>query len=179
MMGFCRSNLICRRFSSIYTTISSSSSSCAADWCWNMKRSLFHGSTGGVTPFPDNSKAPISPSSYHLNGGPSYMRGAVFWEPNKPLTFEDFHMPRPKSGEVLIRTKACGVCHSDLHVIKGELPFASPCVVGHEITGEVVEHGPLTDTKIIRRLSFAIVTAAANFNHHNEHATGSDNVIFE
>lgn len=46
---------------------------------------------------------------------------------------------------------ACGVCHSDLHVIKGELPFASPCVVGHEITGEVIEHGPLTDSKIIER----------------------------
>lgn len=36
--------------------------------------------------------------------------------------------------------------------MKGELPFASPCVVGHEITGEVVEHGQLTDTKIIERL---------------------------
>ncbi|CAL5336671.1 unnamed protein product [Camellia sinensis] len=49
------------------------------------------------------------------------------------------------------KVQACGVCHSDLHVIIGELPFASPCVVGHEITGEVVEHGPLTDTKIIER----------------------------
>lgn len=48
---------------------------------------------------------------------------------------------------------ACGVCHSDLHVIKGELPFASPCVVGHEITGEVVEHGPLTDSKIVERFN--------------------------
>lgn len=48
---------------------------------------------------------------------------------------------------------ACGVCHSDLHVIKGELPFASPCVVGHEITGEVVEHGQLSDSKIIERLN--------------------------
>ncbi|GJW35183.1 alcohol dehydrogenase 1B [Tanacetum coccineum] len=47
---------------------------------------------------------------------------------------------------------SCGVCHSDLHVIKGELPFPSPCVLGHEITGEVVEHGPLTDTKTIERL---------------------------
>lgn len=46
---------------------------------------------------------------------------------------------------------ACGVCHSDLHVMKGEIPFASPCVIGHEITGEVVEHGPLTDHKIIKR----------------------------
>ncbi len=38
-------------------------------------------------------------------GLPSYMRGAVFWEPNKPLTIEDFRMPRPKSGEILIKTK--------------------------------------------------------------------------
>lgn len=38
-------------------------------------------------------------------GLPSYMRGAVFWEPNKPLTIEEFHMPRPKAGEVLIKTK--------------------------------------------------------------------------
>lgn len=60
-------------------------------------------------------------------------------------------MPRPKANEILIKTKACGVCHSDLHVIKGEIPFASPCVVGHEITGEVVEHGPLTDTRNIQR----------------------------
>uniref|UniRef100_A0A2N9EUG6 Enoyl reductase (ER) domain-containing protein n=1 Tax=Fagus sylvatica TaxID=28930 RepID=A0A2N9EUG6_FAGSY len=82
---------------------------------------------------------------------PKYMRGAVFWEPNMPLTIEEFHMPRPKAGELLIKTKACGVCHSDLHVMKGELPFASPCVVGHEITGEVAEHGPLTDSKIIER----------------------------
>lgn len=85
-------------------------------------------------------------------GLPSYMRGAVFWEPNKPLTIEEFHMPRPKAGEVLIKTKACGVCHSDLHVMKGEIPFASPCVVGHEITGEVVEHGALSDGTIIARL---------------------------
>ncbi|XP_015955779.1 uncharacterized protein LOC107480153 [Arachis duranensis] len=83
---------------------------------------------------------------------PSYMRGAVYWEPNKPLTIEEFNMPRPKAGELLIKTKACGVCHSDLHVLKGEIPFSSPCVVGHEITGEVVEHGPLSDPKIIERL---------------------------
>ncbi|KAL6542353.1 hypothetical protein OROMI_023955 [Orobanche minor] len=93
----------------------------------------------------------VEAAGYHVSNGPSYMRGAVFWEKDKPLTFEDFHMPRPKANEILIKTKACGVCHSDLHVIKGELPFASPCVVGHEITGEVVEHGPLTDSKIIER----------------------------
>lgn len=46
---------------------------------------------------------------------------------------------------------ACGVCHSDLHVMKGEIPFSSPCVVGHEITGEVVEHGTNTDNGVIKR----------------------------
>ncbi|XP_073117615.1 uncharacterized protein [Elaeis guineensis] len=93
----------------------------------------------------------IDAAGYHVAGGPSFMRGAVFWEPNRPLTIEEFHMPRPKAGEVLIKTKACGVCHSDLHVMKGELPFSSPCVVGHEITGEVVDHGAHTDTGVIKR----------------------------
>ncbi|CAK7328554.1 unnamed protein product [Dovyalis caffra] len=96
----------------------------------------------------DNTK--ISKSSYHVSSG-GFMRGAVFWEPNKPVTMEEFHIPRPKAGEVLIKTKACGVCHSDLHVIKGEIPFPIPCAIGHEITGEVVEHAELTDRKIVER----------------------------
>lgn len=79
------------------------------------------------------------------------MRGAVFWEPNSPLSIEEFQIPRPKAGEVLIKTKACGICHSDLHVIKGELPFSSPCVVGHEITGEVVGIGSHTDRRTVKR----------------------------
>lgn len=89
------------------------------------------------------------------------MQAAVFWEPGKPLSFEDFHMPRPKAGEVLIKTKACGVCHSDLHVMKGELPFARPCVVGHEITGEVVEHGAHTDPVTVRRCPIGSHVAGA------------------
>ncbi|KAL5229518.1 hypothetical protein ABZP36_028294 [Zizania latifolia] len=91
-----------------------------------------------------------SAAGYHVAGGPSFMRGAVFWEPGRPLTVEEFRMPRPKAGELLIKTKACGVCHSDLHVLKGELPFASPCVVGHEITGEVVDHGSMVLTHLLR-----------------------------
>ncbi|PAN33271.1 hypothetical protein PAHAL_6G007200 [Panicum hallii] len=90
-------------------------------------------------------------AGYHVAGGPSYMRGAVFWEPGRPLTLEEFQMPRPKAGELLIKTKACGVCHSDLHVMKGEIPFSSPCVVGHEITGEVVDHGTHTPVEIVNR----------------------------
>lgn len=89
------------------------------------------------------------------------MRGVMFTEPNQPLVIEDFQMPRPKANEILLKNKACGVCHSDLHVIKGELPFASPCVLGHEITGEVVEHGPLTDSKIIQRFPIGSLVVGA------------------
>lgn len=53
----------------------------------------------------DNKGVTSSAAGYHINNESSYMRGAVFWEPNKPLTFEDFHMPRPKVNEVLIKTK--------------------------------------------------------------------------
>ncbi|XP_054806331.1 uncharacterized protein LOC129309009 [Prosopis cineraria] len=38
-------------------------------------------------------------------GLPSFMRGAVFWESGKPLSIKEFHIPRPKAGEVLVRTK--------------------------------------------------------------------------
>lgn len=55
-------------------------------------------------------KHDVDVSSYNLNGGSSYMRAAVFWEPNKPLTIEEFHMPRPKSGEILIKTKGNDLC---------------------------------------------------------------------
>ncbi|CAN0917568.1 Succinate-semialdehyde dehydrogenase (acetylating) [Linum grandiflorum] len=92
-----------------------------------------------------------SDASYHISSG-GFMRGAVFWDSSRPISIEEFHIPRPKAGELLIKTKGCGVCHSDLHVIKGELSFPSPCAIGHEITGEVVEHGPMTDSKIIHRL---------------------------
>ncbi|RZS07724.1 hypothetical protein BHM03_00038608 [Ensete ventricosum] len=50
----------------------------------------------------------ITAAGYHVTGGPSFMRGTVFWEPNRPLTIEEFHMPKPKAGEILIKTKGHG-----------------------------------------------------------------------
>ncbi|KAL8249183.1 hypothetical protein R6Q59_006051 [Mikania micrantha] len=149
-MGFNRYNKLVR---TLINTSRSTTYPCSSLYCNQWRRSVMSSSPSSSSDDPKTSSfSTFSSSSYHVNGGPSFMRGAVFWEPNKPLTFEDFEMPRPKVNEVLIKTKACGVCHSDLHVLKGELPFPSPCVVGHEITGEVVEHGPLTDSKVIERL---------------------------
>src|SRR6185503_12642296 len=70
------------------------------------------------------------------------MKAAVLNGVNSPLSVEEIPVPRPKAEEVLIKVAACGVCHSDLHVAKGELKFPLPCVLGHEISGVVAEVGP-------------------------------------
>ena len=58
------------------------------------------------------------------------------------LAVETLADPVPGPGEVLIEVKACGVCHTDLHVMKGEVTFPTPCVLGHEVAGVVGEVGP-------------------------------------
>ncbi len=70
------------------------------------------------------------------------MRAAVLPEPNAQLQVEEIPTPTPKTGEVLVRVAACGVCHTDLHVIKGEVKFPTPAVLGHEISGTVAALGP-------------------------------------
>src|SRR3989441_6578512 len=65
------------------------------------------------------------------------MKAAVLSAVGGPLTIEDIPTPAPQAGEVLVRVAACGVCHTDLHVIKGEVQFPLPCVLGHEISGVV------------------------------------------
>jgi succinate semialdehyde reductase (NADPH) len=57
------------------------------------------------------------------------------------MVVEQLEMPRPRTKEVLVRVVACGVCHTDLHVMKGEVKFPAPCVLGHEISGVVEELG--------------------------------------
>ena len=70
------------------------------------------------------------------------MKAAVFNEVGSPLSIEEVRDPKPRTGEVLIRVAACGVCHSDLHVIKGEIAFPLPAVLGHEVSGTVLEVAP-------------------------------------
>lgn len=70
------------------------------------------------------------------------MKAAVLSRPGGGLSVELIPVPRPKTGEVLIRTTACGLCHSDLHVINGAIAFPTPAVLGHEVSGEIVEIGP-------------------------------------
>jgi S-(hydroxymethyl)glutathione dehydrogenase/alcohol dehydrogenase len=56
---------------------------------------------------------------------------------NAPLEIEDVSIDSPGPGEVLLKTAASGICHSDLHVIEGGLPMPPPCILGHEPAGVV------------------------------------------
>lgn len=69
------------------------------------------------------------------------MKAAVLPAVGVGMVVEDLPDPRPKVGEVLVRVSACGVCHTDLHVVKGEVKFPVPCVLGHEISGVVEAPG--------------------------------------
>ena len=64
----------------------------------------------------------------------------------RPLQLVEMPVPRPGPGEVLIAVHACGVCHTDLHTVEGELvPHRSPVVPGHQIVGDVVALGEGAD----------------------------------
>ena len=66
------------------------------------------------------------------------MKAAVLRETDGPLAIEDITIDKPRAGEVLVKTAASGVCHSDLHIIEGKLGgIPSPCVLGHEPAGTV------------------------------------------
>ncbi len=68
------------------------------------------------------------------------MRAIVFSGPGKPLSEARLPDPKPASGQVLLKVRACGVCRTDLHLLDGELPDPKiPVVPGHQIVGEVLE----------------------------------------
>jgi len=60
----------------------------------------------------------------------------------QPLTPVDRPIPDPRAGEVRIRVRACGVCHTDLHIVEGDIPHPRlPIVPGHQIVGVVEARG--------------------------------------
>lgn len=65
------------------------------------------------------------------------MKAAIFHGPGKPMTIETVEIDPPGRNEVLVRTHAAGLCHSDLHFIQGKYPTPVPAVLGHEAAGVV------------------------------------------
>ena len=61
----------------------------------------------------------------------------------QPLTWAEVPCPEPGMGGILIRVRACGVCHTDLHTVEGELTLPRlPLIPGHQIVGVVEKLGP-------------------------------------
>lgn len=71
------------------------------------------------------------------------MKAAVVRAFDQPLVIEEVAVPRPGAGQILVRIRACGVCHTDLHAAEGDWPVkpAPPFIPGHEGVGHVVAVG--------------------------------------
>lgn len=74
------------------------------------------------------------------------MKAAVLHGFGQPLSIEDVPVRSPEPDEVLIHVEACGVCHSDLHVVEGDQPALKAAtkqllIPGHEVVGRVVRKG--------------------------------------
>ena len=115
------------------------------------------------------------------------MRAAVIRDVNAPIQVEELRDPEPRAGEVLVKVAGCGVCHSDLHIQDGSIPFPMPVVIGHEISGTVAALGPdVEDLAVGDRVAGAFIMpcgacpacragreqlCAPFFEHNRKHGT--------
>ena len=86
-----------------------------------------------------------APRKYELGGSAVKTKAAILWERNTLWSVEEIELDPPKTGEVLVKLAASGLCHSDEHIVTGDLAGATaepPCIGGHEGAGIVQEVGP-------------------------------------
>jgi S-(hydroxymethyl)glutathione dehydrogenase/alcohol dehydrogenase len=98
------------------------------------------------------------------------MKAAVLREVRMPLQIEDVQIGKPGLHEVLIRTAAAGVCHSDLHFIEGSYPQQLPTVLGHESAGVVEQVG--SEVRTVKVGDHVITCLSAYCGHCDECLTG-------
>ena len=91
------------------------------------------------------------------------MKAAVLREINEPLSIEDVNTADPGPREVLIRTAAAGVCHSDLHFQNGSYPYFLPTILGHESAGIVEAVG--SDVSYVKPGDHVITCLSAFCGH--------------
>jgi len=71
------------------------------------------------------------------------MRAMLLDSPHTRLHLAELPIPTPGPGQVLLKVSACGICHTDLHILDGELSEPKlPLVLGHQIVGRVVQSTP-------------------------------------
>lgn len=71
----------------------------------------------------------------------AYFHGVVVREPGSPPAVAELRLPEVGPGQVRVRVRAAGVCHSDLSMLNGTIAAPYPLVLGHEAAGEVLEAG--------------------------------------
>jgi S-(hydroxymethyl)glutathione dehydrogenase/alcohol dehydrogenase len=98
------------------------------------------------------------------------MKAAVLRQVRQPLAIEDVQIGKPGPHEVLIRTVAAGVCHSDLHFVEGSYPYPLPAVLGHESAGVVEQVG--SEVRTVTPGDHVITCLSAFCGHCNHCLSG-------
>ncbi|MBD3729527.1 MAG: Zn-dependent alcohol dehydrogenase [Sphingomonadales bacterium] len=93
------------------------------------------------------------------------MKAAILEQAGQPLVIGEIQLDKPGPHEVLIRTAACGLCHSDLHFIDGAYPHPVPTIPGHEAAGVVEAVGSEVRTV---KVGDHVVTCLSAFCGHCE-----------
>jgi 2-desacetyl-2-hydroxyethyl bacteriochlorophyllide A dehydrogenase len=96
---------------------------------------------------------------------------------NQALEPIERNRPQPGPGEILLKVKACGLCYTDIKIIKGEIPppiVTLPHVLGHEVAGEVVEIGQ--GVSGIRIGDLGVVYSYVTCRECNRCLTGRENI---
>ena len=114
------------------------------------------------------------------------MRAAVFR--NGDLVVDEIEQPKPKDGQVLVKTLACGICGSDLHAfhhapalvemsVRSGAPFTmdlkKDIVFGHEFCAEILDHGPGTEGKL--KAGTRVCSVPIAFSNNAAHTVGYSN----
>jgi S-(hydroxymethyl)glutathione dehydrogenase/alcohol dehydrogenase len=96
-------------------------------------------------------------------------RAAILWEPHTDWSVEDIELDPPKKGEVLVKLAASGLCHSDEHMVTGDMALPAdiaelmgvsqfPVIGGHEGAGEIIEVGEgVTDLAVGDHVVFSFI----------------------
>ncbi len=100
------------------------------------------------------------------------MKAAVLRQLGRPMEIEDVEVSKPGPREVLLRVAAVGLCHSDLHILEGDMAFPLPAILGHEAAGIVEQVG--SDVTTCKPGDHIIVSLTFNCGHceqcHGGHA---------
>jgi S-(hydroxymethyl)glutathione dehydrogenase / alcohol dehydrogenase len=101
-------------------------------------------------------------ASWAGSGG-IFMKAAVLRALSQPMEIEDVQIAKPGPREVLVRVAAVGLCHSDLHVIEGDIPQPLPVILGHEGAGVVEQVG--ADVRTVKPGDHVIVCLTFHCGH--------------